>query len=102
VLGYNLVDFFANSSGHLRSAKRLNCPVNIEMGFQTHTWRSASAHRIPKLQPGRPAGLPDGLFSNQNFQFGSILESLAMEDVGVFYVHLVYFTANWYIFGHFV
>jgi hypothetical protein len=41
--------------------------------------------------------LPDGIFSNQKSQFGSILVSLAMEDVGIFYGHLVYFTANWYI-----
>jgi hypothetical protein len=39
------------------------------------------------------AGLPDGLFSNQEFQFGLILESLAMENLGTFYDHLVYFTA---------
>jgi hypothetical protein len=33
--------------------------------------------------------LPDGLFSNQKFKFGEILEGLAMEDVGIFYGHLV-------------
>jgi hypothetical protein len=27
-------------------------------------------------------GLPDGLFSNQKYQFGEILEGLAMEVVG--------------------
>jgi hypothetical protein len=37
------------------------------------------------------SGLPDGLFSNQKSQFGYILEGLAMEDVGIFYVHLAYF-----------
>jgi hypothetical protein len=37
-------------------------------------------------------GLPDGKFSNQKSQFGSISEGLAMEDVGMFYDHLVYFT----------
>jgi hypothetical protein len=31
-------------------------------------------------------GLPDGLFSNQRSKFGLILEVLAMEDVGIFYV----------------
>jgi hypothetical protein len=41
--------------------------------------------------------LPDGLFSNQKNQFGKILEGLAMENVGIFYVHLVHFTAIWYI-----
>jgi hypothetical protein len=41
--------------------------------------------------------LPDGVFSKQKSQFGYILEGLAMEDVGMFYGHLVYFTAYWYI-----
>jgi hypothetical protein len=36
---------------------------------------------------------PDGLFSNQKSQFGSILEGLAMENVGIFNVLLVNFTA---------
>jgi hypothetical protein len=39
------------------------------------------------------SGLPDGLFSNQKSQFGYILEGLAMKNVGIFYDHLVYFTA---------
>jgi hypothetical protein len=43
------------------------------------------------------AVLPDGIFFNQNSQFGSILEGLAREDVGIFYGHFVYFTAKWYI-----
>jgi hypothetical protein len=38
-------------------------------------------------------GMPDGLFSNQKSQFGKILDGLVMENVGVFYVHLVYFTS---------
>jgi hypothetical protein len=37
--------------------------------------------------------LPDGLFSNQKSQFGLILAGLAIENLGVFYDHLVYFTA---------
>jgi hypothetical protein len=41
-------------------------------------------------------GLPDGILSNQKFQFGSFLEALAMEDVGIFHDHLVYFVAIWY------
>jgi hypothetical protein len=41
--------------------------------------------------------LPDGIFSNQESQFWSILKGLAMEDAGIFYSHLVYFTAIWYI-----
>jgi hypothetical protein len=43
-------------------------------------------------------GLPDGLFSNQKYQFGQILEGLAMEVVAIFYVHLAFSTAIWYIF----
>jgi hypothetical protein len=37
--------------------------------------------------------LPDGIFSNQKSQFGEILVGLAMEDVGIFYDLLVFFTA---------
>jgi hypothetical protein len=54
------------------------------------------------------SGLPDDLFSNQK-KFGQILEYLGMEDVGIFYDHLEYFTAIWYIlrpfgifYGHLV
>jgi hypothetical protein len=36
--------------------------------------------------------LPDGLFSNQKSQFGLILVGLGMENLGIFYNHLVYFT----------
>jgi hypothetical protein len=53
--------------------------------------------------------LPDDVFSNQKYQFGKILEGLAMEDVGIFYGHLIYFTAIWYFllpsgifYGHLV
>jgi hypothetical protein len=38
-------------------------------------------------------GLPDGLFSNQKFQFGKILDCLGMENVGIFYDHLEYIIA---------
>jgi hypothetical protein len=41
--------------------------------------------------------LPDGLFSNQKSKFGKFLEGLAMEDVGIFYRHLVHFTVFCYI-----
>jgi hypothetical protein len=37
------------------------------------------------------------IFWNQKSQFGQILEGLAMEDVGVFYGHVVYFMCIWYI-----
>jgi hypothetical protein len=39
--------------------------------------------------------LPDGLFSNQKSQFGQIFESLILENVDIFYVHLEYFTDIW-------
>jgi hypothetical protein len=42
------------------------------------------------------SGLPDGIFTNQNPNLGKFLEGLAMEDVVIFYGHLVYFTAIWY------
>jgi hypothetical protein len=37
--------------------------------------------------------LPDGLFSNQKSQFGFIFEGLAIDNLGIFYDHLVSFTA---------
>jgi hypothetical protein len=43
------------------------------------------------------SGLPDGLFSNQKSKFGLILEGLAIEDVVMFYRHLVHFTVFCYI-----
>jgi hypothetical protein len=43
--------------------------------------------------------LPDGIFSNKKSHFGLILEGLAIEDVGIFYGHWAYFTANWFIWG---
>jgi hypothetical protein len=41
--------------------------------------------------------MPDGIFSNQKFQFGKILEGLVLADIRTFYGHLVYFVAIWYI-----
>jgi hypothetical protein len=34
------------------------------------------------------AWLPDGLFSNQKYQFGKIFEGHGMEKFGIFYGHL--------------
>jgi hypothetical protein len=45
--------------------------------------------------------LPDGLFSNQKSRFGKNFEGLGMENVGMFYDHLEYFTAIWYNLGPF-
>jgi hypothetical protein len=39
------------------------------------------------------AGLPDGIFSNQKFKFVQILKGLVMEYGGIYFEHLVYFTA---------
>jgi hypothetical protein len=44
-----------------------------------------------------PPGLPDGLFSNQKYQFGYIFEGLRMENAGIFYGHLEYFLVIWYM-----
>jgi hypothetical protein len=46
--------------------------------------------------------LPDGIFSNQKSQFGKFFEGLAMEDIGIFYGHLVYLTASRHCCGHLV
>jgi hypothetical protein len=54
-------------------------------------------HKITSVRLSFPAGLPDGLFSNQKSKFGKILEGFAMEDVGIFYGHFVNFPAIWYI-----
>jgi hypothetical protein len=37
------------------------------------------------------------IFSYQNFLFGYIFDGLTMENVGLFYGHLVYFTVIWSI-----
>jgi hypothetical protein len=38
-------------------------------------------------------GLPDGFFSDENYEFGYILEDLGMENVAKLYVQLEYFSA---------
>jgi hypothetical protein len=46
-------------------------------------------------------GLPDGIFSNQKYQFGYILEGLAMEGVGILNGRsMVYSTPMWSILWH--
>jgi hypothetical protein len=42
-------------------------------------------------------GLPDGLFSDQKYQFGYILEGLRMENARIFHGHLEYI-----FYGHLV
>jgi hypothetical protein len=41
--------------------------------------------------------LPDGIFLNQKSQFGIVLESLLVEDAGIFCGLLAIFSAYWYI-----
>jgi hypothetical protein len=51
------------------------------------------------------AGLPDGIFSNQNYKFGKILEGLRTINVGIFCARMEYIMSNWYIswsFGNFM
>jgi uncharacterized membrane protein len=48
--------------------------------------------------PWGGAGLPDGIFAYQKFQFGYILEGLGMEIVGIFYGNS---TAIWFILWSF-
>jgi hypothetical protein len=43
-----------------------------------------------------PQRLPNGIFSYQKFQFGSVLEGLGMENVGIFYGNLECFTSKKY------
>jgi hypothetical protein len=65
------------------------------------TWKEkeTSFHCINLAKPfASKPWLPDDTFSTQKSQFGSILEDLAMEEVGTFYGHFVNFAAIWYIF----
>jgi hypothetical protein len=52
---------------------------------------------VENLPPGGKAGLPDGIFSYQKSQFGYISERLGMENVDIFYGHLEYIEAIWYM-----
>jgi hypothetical protein len=56
---------------------------------------------------GNEAGLPDGpvYFQTKNPSLGKFLEGIGMDKVGIFYGHLEYTSAIWYIlwpFGNFV
>jgi hypothetical protein len=41
------------------------------------------------------SGLPDGIFSNQKYQYWYILEGLGMENFGICYGHVEYLTTIW-------
>jgi hypothetical protein len=60
-------------------------------------FRSAHVLRFFHAHLG-DSGLPDGLFSNQNSQFGQISEDLKLENIDIFYCHSEYFTNIWDIF----
>jgi hypothetical protein len=54
-----------------------------------HSWLDRTSipetgRRDQALKVRLPTGLPDGIFSNQKFQFRKILEGLGMEIVGLF------------------
>jgi hypothetical protein len=72
--------FYPNSSGH---------PVSWTFFFALISSFSSDERTR--------AGLPDGLYSNLKSQFGQILHGLTMEDVVIFYGHLVCVTAILYI-----
>jgi hypothetical protein len=70
-------------------------------GLCSAKWSGPIGHFLPRvnkniavLQTCIQTGLPDGIFSNQKSKF---LAGIAMEDGGIFYGHLVYFT-----YGHLV
>jgi hypothetical protein len=50
---------------------------------------------------GVAPGLPDGLFSNQKYQFWYILSGLRLVNVYIVYGHLEYFMEIWDILGPF-
>jgi hypothetical protein len=78
-------------------------PVGFEVRFSVRKADTMTTSATPPclawapFRNGFQAGLPDGLFSNQKSQFGYILEGLAMENLGLFYDHLVYFITIWSI-----
>jgi hypothetical protein len=45
------------------------------------------------------SGFPDDNFQFQKSQFWYILEGLGIENAGMFYGHLEYFTVTWYFYG---
>jgi hypothetical protein len=54
--------------------------------------------KINEIERTRVRSPPQAtFFSNQRSQFRSILEGFSMEDVDIFYEHLVNFTVIWFI-----
>jgi hypothetical protein len=76
----------------LKSKTEINCAHVFDfLGWFSSKWVRETGSRVLYF----PAGLPDGLFSDQ--KSGYILEGLGMVNVGIFYDHLEYFTSIWYI-----
>jgi hypothetical protein len=65
--------------------------------------KTLSSYENLKKQTAVP-GLPDGIFSNQNSKFwiNFWVSECIMEDVGIFYGHLVYFTDFGFFYGYLV
>jgi hypothetical protein len=62
-------------------------------------WRAASRSGLAgRVRTRSESGLPDGIVWNQKLQIWVNFGGLTMKEVGIFYGHLVYFTAIWYIF----
>jgi hypothetical protein len=72
-----------------------SCEIERKRLFLARYMTGAAKKGISLLCSG--PGMPDGIFSNEKSKFGKILEGLAMEDVGIFYAHLKYLIAIWYI-----
>jgi hypothetical protein len=108
-----------NSSEFLPFVIYLSAQPPAEAAVATEAVMSASDHqpngRFDKIESGGfPAEesrlkppvcmgrvtrsmLPNGIFSNKKYQFGLILEGLAIEDVGIFNDQFVDFMFIWYI-----
>jgi hypothetical protein len=71
-------------------------PRNWEL-YSASGWRQRKKGGLKSAAKGRP-GVPDGLFSDQKFQFWFIFIGLGMENLGIFYGHLGTFKSIWYIF----
>jgi hypothetical protein len=78
------------------------CQQAKDSWHMTHFKHFYEVFAVNQVNTSFLPGLPDGLLSNQKYQFGKILKGLGMEKVVLFFGHLEYITAIWYIFGHLV
>jgi hypothetical protein len=70
---------------------------NVRFRYCSKNQPSLIVYLQPFFVTASVAGLPDGLFSKQKSKFGSILEGFGIERVGIFFGHLEYITAIWYV-----